>query len=105
MNGIYKLKYRSKNLQKYKTFYDSEFEIVGFKEGDGTNKGLIIFECKVNDSGLTVDVTPSFPFEVRKEMFKNGKTFIGKFLTVKYQNITDDGNLRFPIGLAIRDYE
>ena len=29
----------------------------------------------------------------------------GKMLTVRYQNLTDEGLPRFPVGVAVRDYE
>jgi len=32
-------------------------------------------------------------------------TNFGKKLTVQFQNLTDCGLPRFPVGLAIRDYE
>ena len=38
-------------------------------------------------------------------MFEKGKSYIGKMLTVKYQELTDDGKPRFPVGINIRDYE
>jgi DNA ligase-1 len=35
----------------------------------------------------------------------NKDTFLGKMLTVQYQNLTPDGIPRFPVGLSFRDYE
>jgi DNA ligase-1 len=43
--------------------------------------------------------------ESRKEMFKNVKSYYGKELTVQYQEISDEGIPRFPVGIAFRDYE
>ena len=38
----------------------------------------------------------------KKENFsKNGDECIGKMLTVRYQELTDDGVPRFPVGIAI----
>ena len=34
-----------------------------------------------------------------------GEDYVGKMLTVRYQERTDEGLLRFPVGIAIRDYE
>ena len=33
------------------------------------------------------------------------KEFIGKMLTVRFQELTDDGLPRFPVGIEFRDYE
>ena len=108
-NGGYKEKYRSKNLQKYKMFEDAEFEIVGFTEGTGIEKGLIIWICKIKN-GDTFQVRPKGTHSQRKDLFKKGNQFIGEKLTVKYQELTNDGIPRFPTtphgGLGdIRDYE
>lgn len=35
----------------------------------------------------------------------NKSKYIGKNLTVQFQNLTDAGIPRFPVGLEIRDYE
>jgi DNA ligase-1 len=38
-------------------------------------------------------------------MFGRGDEYIGKMLTVRFQELTTDRVPRFPVGLAIRDYE
>ena len=44
--------------------------------------------------------------EVKREMFSKGDTYIGKYLTVRYQEINIDTNIpRFPVGIVVRDYE
>jgi DNA ligase-1 len=91
-------------LQKVKRFVDDEFEIIGGKDGSGRESGLVVFRC-VTDSGLEFDVRPRGTHEIRAEMFKNLNEYLGKNLTVRYQELTDDGKPRFPVGLAVRDYE
>lgn len=103
-SGKYELDKRSRGLSKYKKFVDSEFEIVGFKAGTGQDAGTIIFGCQ-NESGQTFDVRPTGTLEERKKMFEDGKNLVGKKLTVKYFELTDEGIPRFPVGIAIRDYE
>ena len=39
----------------------------------------------------------------KKKLFENGDDYVGKLLTVVYQELTDDGLPRFPVGKAIRD--
>jgi hypothetical protein len=43
--------------------------------------------------------------ESRREAFARRKEIVGKMLTVRYQNMTVAGVPRFPVGIAIRDYE
>jgi ATP-dependent DNA ligase len=102
--GLYRLSTRSENLQKFKEFEDAEFPIVGFDEGDGNEKGAVIWVCETEDK-KQFRVRPKGTIEERKELFKKAKSYIGKKLTVKYQEMTADGIPRFGIGIAIRDYE
>jgi len=102
--GAYAIGKRSANLQKVKTFLDDEFEIVGFTQGTGDETGCVIWICKTKD-GKEFRVRPRGTREERKLLFQNGKSYIGKMLTVRYQELTDDGIPRFPVGIAIRDYE
>ena len=40
-----------------------------------------------------------------EQFARHGAEYVGKKLTVRYQELTDDGIPRFPVGIAIRDYE
>jgi ATP-dependent DNA ligase len=102
--GMYKVGGRSNDLQKLKTFMDAEYEIVGFYEGDGAEKGCVMWRCKTAD-GKVFGCRPKGTHEERAELFKHGSEYIGKMLTVKFQELTEDGIPRFPVGIAIRDYE
>ena len=104
LTGAYAIGKRSANLQKVKTFLDGEYEIVGFAQGTGDETGCVIWVCKTKD-GQEFNIRPRGTREERQEYFKNGKDNIGKMLTVRYQELTDDGIPRFPVGISIRDYE
>jgi len=103
-NSAYKYKHRSYDLQKVKRFLDAEYKIIGGKDGMGRETGLVIFRCSTPD-GLEFDVRPRGTHEERAVIFKNLTDYIGKHLTVRYQELTDDGRPRFPVGIAVRDYE
>ena len=104
LTGAYAIGKRSANLQKVKTFLDGEYPIVGFTQGTGGETGCVIWECQTPD-GQTFRVRPRGTQEDRKVLFQNGSDYIGQQLTVRYQELTDDGVPRFPVGIAIRDYE
>ena len=104
MEGIYKVGHRSNDLQKYKEFEDSEYVVRAFKEGDGVEKGCVIWNC-ITPSGLEFAVRPRGTHEERAAAFLTGPSMIGKKLTVRYQELTTDGIPRFPVGIAFRDYE
>jgi DNA ligase-1 len=105
--GLYKLAERSNHLLKFKAFQTEEYKIVGAEEGKGKDKGTVIWICSItsgDDSG-TFSVRPKGTFSERTEWFKNYKSYVGKNLTVQFQNLTNGGIPRFPVGIAIRDYE
>jgi DNA ligase-1 len=101
--GAYGLNKRSADLQKVKTFLDGEYKIVGFTEGEGGETGCVVWKCET--AGQIFNVRPQGTREQRREAFKKGNTFVGNMLTVKYQELTDGGIPRFPVGIAVRDYE
>ena len=104
LTGAYAIGKRSANLQKVKTFLDGEYPIIGFTDGTGGETGCVIWECQTPD-GQSFRVRPRGTQEDRKVLFRNGSNYIGQQLTVRYQELTDDGVPRFPVGIAIRNYE
>jgi len=103
-DGLYQVKHRSNDLQKYKVFHDEEFRIVGFDQGAGIEDGCIIFVC-VNKEGKQFSVRPKGSHDLRKAWYKKGKSFLGKDLTVRYQNLSEASVPIFPSGITVRDYE
>jgi DNA ligase-1 len=102
--GLYAVGDRSNDLLKMKEFEDDEFKIIGFYEADGAEKGCVMWRC-ITPKGVEFGCRPEGTREDRQELFKHGSEYIGKMLTVKYQNLTPDGVPRFPVGITIRDYE
>ena len=66
INSPYEFK-RSYNLQKYKFFTDSEFEIVNFKEATGNDIGTVVFICQTDKNDI-FEVRPQGTREQRKEI-------------------------------------
>ena len=100
--GMYRCNYRSHDLQKYKEFQEDEFRIVGFMEGDGRDKGTVIWVCETKEE-KTFRVRPRGTIENRKKLFQKGETYVGKMLTVIYQELTEEGKPRFPVGKDVRE--
>jgi DNA ligase-1 len=95
---------RSADLQKYKDFVDEEFEIVGGKQGVGKDEGAVTFVC-VTEEEKQFDCRPRGAYAQRRKWWDNLSKLLGKKLTVRYQNRTDDNIPYLPVGIAIRDYE
>lgn len=102
INGVYKTGYRSKDLQKYKEFQEEEFKIIGYDQGSGRDEGTVIWLCET-EQGKSFSVRPRGTMEQRSEWFKTGSKYIGKKLTVIFQERSEQGVPRFPVGKAVRD--
>ena len=91
-----------------KEFQDDEFEIIGGKEGTGTDTGCIIYRCITAD-GKEFDARPKGTVEDRQQMMIELPDSIGKMLTVRYAEYSDDGIPQHPVGIpeaqVVRDYE
>jgi ATP-dependent DNA ligase len=97
---------RSYDLQKVKTMLDEEFKIVGIEEGRGKLFGHVgSFVCSMND-GKTFLAKMSGDTEMLKKYFEDHSLWLNKKLTVQFQDYTGANSVpRFPVGIAIRDYE
>jgi DNA ligase-1 len=104
LDSLYKINYRSKDLQKYKEFVDKEYKIINGKEASGEDSGTVVFECET-EAGERFSVRPRGSRDLRKYMFENIDQYIGKNLTVRYQNLSEKNVPRFPVGITVRDYE
>jgi DNA ligase-1 len=101
LDGKYESGKRSADLQKYKEFFDDEFEITGIEE-DRNDNAVFTVKNKFADNEFNVTFGD---FEQRKEFLKR-TDLIGKMITVKYQTLYKDTRIpQFPTGVAIRDYE
>jgi ATP-dependent DNA ligase len=105
--AAYLWNHRDKRLYKYKEFEDAEFEIIGYHDGEGSDEGAVTWECR--DTGqyshVYFDCKPRGSIADRRRLYKRGKAYIGKMLTVRFQSRSDKDVPLFPVGIAIRDYE
>jgi|SaaInlV_125m_DNA_1040241.scaffolds.fasta_scaffold40884_2 DNA ligase-1 len=100
----YQMDKRSSGLMKFKSFKDGEYPIVGYTEATGNDAGTVIWICEA-PNGITFKARPTGTREQRTTWFENADEIVGKDLTVRYFELTNDGIPRFPVGVAIRDYE
>lgn len=91
-HSLYETSKRSYNLQKYKDWMDSEFEIVDFTKEQGD---LVLWWC-VTSEGKRFKVTSIGTRAERKRMYKEATKYIGKQLWVKFMQYTPDGIPRIP---------
>ena len=103
-NSVYEVGQRSNYLLKYKDFQTEEYEIVGANTGQGRDANAVVWVCKTKD-GQQFTARPEGTITQREKDYKNREKFIGKMLTVRFQNLTALGVPRFPVGVTVRDYE
>ena len=102
-DALYEVGFRSKNLLKHKDFDTNEFKIIECVEGTGRDEGTAIFVCEC-DRG-TFNARPMGDMETRREYWSKRTEYIEQMLTVKHQGVSEGGIPRFPVGVAVRNYE
>lgn len=104
LNAQYEQNKRSSNLLKHKDFETDEFEIIGWKLGKGKAANIPTFELITKD-GIKFEAVPKGVSELREKYLRDAPSLIGQMATVSYFGYTEDGSLRFPIMLCVRNYE
>ena len=108
--GTVKIEIRvdDKGTVKVKKFSDGEFKIIGANEDIGKHAGQCTFVCEVRP-GVTFKCKPKGTAVRRAQYWIDFKAGLltNKMLTVRYFGWTtsDPPEPRFPVGIAIRDYE
>ena len=104
LDSVYECK-RTKNLIKVKKFFSCDIECIGMEEGAGRNKGKLgslICDYK----GNKVNVGSGFTDEQRNYYWNNANEVIGKIISVKYKEETQnkDGgvSIQFPVFEGVR---
>ena len=100
--GKYAFGNRTPDLQKFKLFYDAEWEIKGYsidREGNPT----LVFE---SETGAEFEVRPTGDRAWRARILRDMDSIIGKQATIRYQKLMKDSKIpQFARAIAIRDYE
>lgn len=100
MKGKYESGKRSYDLQKYKTFFDKEFLVVGYEVD---KDGCIVYTCKNDLNDLSFNVIFGDK-EWKMQAAKEGEKYLQKALTVKFQSRYKGTLLpQFPTGVAFRE--
>lgn len=97
----YKVGKRNAEMRKYKHFVDEEYEIVGCKLDPGVAKEYFVWLLQTED-GKAFSAKPKGAREEKHAWYKDNESYIGRFLTVKFQEKTEDGVPRFPIAKEFR---
>lgn len=96
---------RTSDLLKVKKMNDIDLPIIGYEEGNNTNKGKL-GAFIVDYKGNSVKVGSGFSKELREEVWQHPEDYIGQVISVQYFEETTNQNggisLRFPVFLDFR---
>lgn len=100
----YYLGKKSNRLLKFKTMESQDCEVIGFYEGkkgtrlEGTFGGFIVKQ----EDGQECRVGTGFSDEDRNHLMLTFDTWYNTIIEVKYQELTNDGIMRFPVFMRKR---
>ena len=104
-NSYWKNK-RHRGVLKIKKFMETDCKIIDVLEGEGRLKGTLgALVCEYK--GNTVNVGSGYDDATRSEIWKNRDNIIGRYISVKYKEETQDKktklySLQFPIYLKMK---
>lgn len=94
---------KTNRLMKFKTMLSQDCKVVGLYEGEGKHEGRMGGLKLFQENGLACDVGSGFTDEDRQIIWNNPSSVIGRVAECRYQELTPDGILRFPIFVRWRN--
>lgn len=94
--------YRSSSWLKYKPWQDGDFYCTKVFEGEGRNKDRL-GAIQIYTGKAYCDVGTGFSDDQREFFWFVQDNIVGKIVEVKYKELTEDGLLREPVFVRIRD--
>jgi DNA ligase-1 len=94
---------KSNKLMKFKTMQSMDCVITNIYEGINKYENMLGGLCLKQENGYTCDCGSGFTDEQRQEFYAQPELVIGRIVEIKYQELTADGVMRFPIFLRFRN--
>ena len=79
-----------------------DVQCIDVFEGEGKNVGML-GGIIVDVNGVMCRVGSGFTDDEKRYYWKNKNEIVGKIVEIQYQQKTNDGSLRFPVFLRVRD--
>lgn len=98
----YKFGGRGNEMIKFKMYQDAEFKILGISEGLRPEDMCFIL---ATENGIEFKAKPMGSRELKEQYRDDLSNLVGKFATVKYFYLSDEGTPLQPVLKSIRDYE
>lgn len=95
---------KTNKLMKFKTFHTMDCTVEDFYEGTGKFKGTLGgVHVRQQDSEVICGLGSGFTDAERDYIWANQQSIRGRICEVRYQQLTDDGVMRFPTFVRWRD--
>lgn len=103
---------RSYTTLKLKPSFDDEYEIIGFNQGTkGKDVGALIWVLRTKDGKQFTSVPKDMTYDTRYQIFKDltlhpdkfKKEYLGKMMTIEFQDLSEDGVPQRAKAKAIRN--
>lgn len=95
---------KTNKLMKFKTFHTMDCIVEDYYEGTGKFSGSLGgLRIRQEDGKTTCGVGSGFTDEERQRIYGDFEQVRGRVIEVRYQELTDDGVLRFPTFVRWRD--
>ena len=97
----------SNRLMKFKTMQSQDCRIISIYEGEKGSRleGMMGGIKVIQENGVECDCGSGFSDEDRQQFWKYSNEQIGRIAELKFQELSKDGVMRFPIFLRFRDIE
>lgn len=99
----YYLGRKSNAMLKFKTMLSMDCKILEVCEGEGKYQGTLGSLKLSQENGKICSVGSGFSDEERDQIWRNPSAAIGRTAEIQYQNLSDDGVMRFPVMKRYRD--
>jgi len=102
-NIPYYLGKKTNRLMKFKTMLSQDCKVVGLYEGEGKHEGRMGGLKLIQENGLACDVGSGFTDEDRQVIWNDPSCAVGRTAEIKFQELTPDGVMRFPVFMRWRN--
>ena len=99
---VYYLGRKSNKLMKFKTMLSMDCKVTSLYEGINKYEGMMGGITLVQENGINCDCGSGFNDMQRSTFWNDQSNVIDKTVEIKYQELTPDGVMRFPIFMRFR---
>jgi ATP-dependent DNA ligase len=98
----YYLGKKTNRMMKFKTMLSQDCKVLGFVQGENKYAGMLGALTVMQENQCICDVGTGFDDADRAYIWDNPDEFLGLIVECKYQELSPDGVMRFPVKMRFR---